>query len=109
MKEFKPTDLLEWTKDKAYPEGVYKKILYRDPESKTYTRLLKFESGAKGDSPVVHGFEEVVYILSGRLVNIDTGETYAQGAYAYFPKGTKHGPFSAPVGCTTIEFRHFKT
>jgi quercetin dioxygenase-like cupin family protein len=108
MFEFRPADLIQWSKDKAYSKGVYEKILYQDPATSSYVRLLRLDPGTGGSAPITHDFDEVVYVLSGGLVNTATGEAYPEGSFAFFPRGTKHGPFAAPVGCTTIEFRQYK-
>jgi hypothetical protein len=98
---------LEWHEDAP---GRSEAILHRDAESKTYTRLVKITPNYKAsDRPFTHeDFDEVVYVIEGRMRNPRTGEVYEKGAHAYFRIGQEHGPFDSPDGCLNIEFRHYK-
>ena len=108
--EFK--DILEkgeWQTEGVKPAGGKEIILYHDEASGTHCRLLRLEPGFKGGSePLEHDCEEVVYIISGGLVNTRLGHIYEAGTVAVFPKGVKHGPLAAPVGALTLEVRHYK-
>ena len=104
-----PEKELDWSKVETLPDGVKECILYKDEDSGTYSRLLFFETGFKGtDKPLVHDFDEVVYIVSGGAVNPRLGCHYPAGSVAFFPAGQKHGPLDYPVGALVIEFRHYR-
>jgi len=109
-KEFlDPMKELEWTTE-GQPKGASQAIAYKDEKDGTYIRFLHFEpgfgTGPKERPPMQHDFDEVVYIISGGIVNPRLGNRYKSGGLAVFPKGIKHGPGSAPVGAFMIEFRH---
>lgn len=105
--------IMDWRVCSA--QGASELILYRDKESGTYARLFRFPVGfgegishTGGSSGFSHDeFDEVVYILSGGLINRRLGHRYQPGCVAVFPKGTSHGPFEAPFGVLTLELRHF--
>lgn len=104
-----PEKKLEWTQVKTLPEGAKECILYKDEDSGTYSRLIRFETGFRGTKePLEHDFDEVVYIVSGGAVNERIGAYYPAGSVAVFPAGTKHGPLHFPVGGLVIEFRHYR-
>lgn len=98
---------MEWKAEQGIPDR-FEKILYRDEASGTYCRLLKILPSFKAHGRFNHAkFDETVYILTGKLVNPDTKETYSAGEFAHFVKGKDHGPFEALEECITIEFRHY--
>jgi hypothetical protein len=100
-----PFEVLEW---KTLQEGVSEAILYVDEESGTYCRMVKLEpEAATGTEPLCHEFDEIVYIVSGCLINQRLSEKYEAGFWAFFPKRVKHGPLMAPVGAVVIETRHY--
>ncbi|MEM3708943.1 MAG: cupin domain-containing protein [Nitrososphaerales archaeon] len=92
---------LEWRK---IGSGVYVKILNEDSENNTYTRLLKFEPGAKTAEASIHEFWEEVFVVNGSLIDESSGAEIKEGYYACRPPGTKHGPFKSVTGCLVIEF-----
>ncbi|MDI7260569.1 MAG: hypothetical protein QME90_11690 [Thermodesulfobacteriota bacterium] len=47
--------------------GIKEKILSLDPETKSYTRLLKFPPGIRTAEALAHDFWEEVYIVEGEL------------------------------------------
>jgi hypothetical protein len=64
-----PFDTLEWVDAPGMPKGCRQAILYRDPEQGTYLRMLRVEPGVDGGaSPMVHDFDETVFIYAGGLV-----------------------------------------
>lgn len=97
----------EWEQAQGYPEGIHEMILSED-EDGSQTRFLRFEPGAEGDELLEHDFYEEVYIIEGGLIDKRLGEAFTRGMYAYRTPGMEHGPYVAPVGCTTIEFRYYK-
>ncbi|MEW6425660.1 MAG: cupin domain-containing protein [Bacillota bacterium] len=106
--EFFDPDLnLGWRQVEGAQAGIIEKILSRDPETGSYTRLLKFPPGMTTNEVLVHDFWEEVYILKGSLIDLNKKETYTEGMYACRPPGMKHGPYSIPFGCTTLEMRYY--
>ena len=104
-----PEKELEWVPVKTLPEGAKECLLYRDEDSGSYSRLISFEPGFRGtEDPLLHDFDEVVYIVSGGAVNERLGCYYPAGTVAVFPAGVKHGPLHYPVGGVVIEFRHYR-
>ena len=76
--EFKdPEEVLKWKPVEGLPQGAWEIVLFRDKETGTYVRLLRLERGHKGlPHPMVHDFYEVVYNLSGEIVNDLNGKRY---------------------------------
>jgi len=109
-REFKdPETFHAWQPVAGLPPGAWEIILYRDPSSGTYSRLLRVAPGFPGsDKPLKHDFDEVVYVIKGRLIDCLTGQPYSAGSCAFFPAGQEHGPHTAPEGALMIEFRHYK-
>jgi hypothetical protein len=104
-----PDKTREWHHVEGMPKGVEESILYRDEKTGTYSRLLRYEPGYKGlDQPMVHDFDEVVYIAEGTAYNPRLGITYEAGSVAVFPAGTHHGPLASPTGGLLVEFRYYK-
>jgi anti-sigma factor ChrR (cupin superfamily) len=95
-----------WTSDEAHPDGVSEMLLHDDGDFRT--RLLRFEPGVETDAVLTHDFYEEVYIISGGLVDTRLDEAFTAGMYAYREPGMEHGPYRAPVGCQTIEFRYYR-
>lgn len=106
--EFVDVEGLEWTDDPIDGALVKEKILHRDEETGSYTRLVKTAPGFEGKHILRHDFDEVVYILEGGMINLRSGNVYMTNMVAYFPKGMEHGPFKTPVGTVNLEFRHYK-
>jgi hypothetical protein len=88
--------------------GVKEKILSRDETSGDVTRLLKFDPGVETTETIAHEFWEEVWILEGELIDLEKKQTFTAGMYACRPPGMVHGPYRAPTGCTTLEFRYYK-
>jgi len=100
-------ETLEWTQvDGALP-GLMEKILSKDPDTGSYTRLLRFPAGMITTERFAHDFWEEVYILNGGLIDLTSNQTFQQGYYACRPPGMLHGPYRVPVGCVTLEMRYF--
>lgn len=106
--EFFDHDLsIGWKQVEGADNGIVEKILSRDPDTGSYTRLLKFSPGLTTTEVLVHDFWEEVYILKGSLTDLNKKETYIEGMYACRPPGMKHGPYSIPFGCMTLETRTY--
>lgn len=97
----------EWKPVEGDTLGIKEKILSRDPETKSYTRLLKFPPGIKTAETLVHDFWEEVLIVEGELIDLAKNQTFGAGFYACRPPGMKHGPYHIPRGCTTFEIRYY--
>lgn len=107
--EFIDTDTCyEWRRVEGDIFGIMEKILSVDPETKSYTRLLKFPPGIKTLETLVHEFWEEVLILEGELIDLAKKQTFCTGFYACRPPGMKHGPYEIPRGCVTFEIRYYK-
>ncbi|MDA8210989.1 MAG: cupin domain-containing protein [Clostridia bacterium] len=107
--EFFDHDLnIGWRQVEGAMEGIIEKILSLDPETGSYTRILKFPPGITTTETLVHDFWEEVYIIKGSLIDLKKQETYVEGMYACRPPGMLHGPYSIPHGCTTLETRTFE-
>jgi mannose-6-phosphate isomerase-like protein (cupin superfamily) len=104
-----PYNSFEWTTDGVKPPGGSETVIYVDEETGTHCRFLHLPEGFQGGKePLEHDFDEIVFIVSGEMINDRLNERYRAGTVAVFPKGTKHGPMSAPKGAYTLEFRHYR-
>lgn len=107
--EFIDTDThYNWRPVEGDTLGIKEKILSVDPNTKSYTRLLKFTPGIRTSETLVHDFWEEVFILEGELIDLKKNQTFCQGFYACRPPGMTHGPYSIPRGCVTFEIRYYK-
>jgi hypothetical protein len=89
--------------------GATEQILYRDPTSGTYVRLLRMPPNFRsGHQPLEHEFDEVVYVLEGTWEDLTSGARRGAGTVAVFPAGVLHGPFAYPEGALFVEVRHYK-
>ena len=105
--EFFPTGRIPWKPVKGVP-GQWEKILSRDDETGSYTRMLKFEPGCETLESLVHEFWEEVYIIKGSIIDKGKGnQEFEGGMYACRPPGMNHGPYLSPRGCVTIEMRYW--
>lgn len=110
--EFFDTALTPWKKiERAH--GQYEKILSKDPETGSYTRLIMSQpdmdaSIRQYESPLgrvlCHEVWEEVFIVRGTIIDTTLSQTFAAGFYACRPPGMKHGPFFHPTGCVSYEF-----
>src|ERR1041385_2700395 len=71
--------------------GVQQKILSRDPDTGSVTRLLKFDAGVETTETITHDFWEEVWILEGQLIDLGKGQTFTAGMYACRPPGLELG------------------
>ena len=107
-REFFPVTDVGWTPVPGGVAGLYERILARDPEADTATRMLRFDPGTSTSAVgvQVHPFWEEVYILEGALHDLTLNQTFPAGTYACRPPGMPHGPWTAPQGCLTFEVRY---
>jgi len=92
-------------KTRGYPEGVTQLIITECPETKVFTRFLKFVPGTKTTETLTHDCWEEVYIIEGELTA--DGETYTKGMTAIRPPQMPHGPFETINGCMTYEAHYY--
>ncbi|KAL2073081.1 hypothetical protein VTL71DRAFT_10405 [Oculimacula yallundae] len=78
---------------------VYDMILNNDPSTGRRTLLQKHEPGSLNAKEALHDYIEEIYIISGDLKDVSTGEIYGEGFYAYRKPGMRHGPFASEKGC----------
>jgi|GEM_PF-1740404 len=116
-KEFlDPLSEIQWSREGVTQEGAAACLVYRDEESGTYCRILRFPEGFhEGRTPeenqkacCFHDFDEIVYVMSGGVINRRLGYRYPAGSIAVFPAGVSHGPLEAPFGALLLEFRHYR-
>lgn len=82
--------------------GLYIKLLYRDPATGFYTRLIKAKPGWREHPLAHHPVFEEAYCLEGDF-QYNYGLMKA-GQYFFRPAGVRHGDFTAgeEEGCTWI-------
>ena len=106
--EFYDGATVEWTQCEGKVPTLKERILVRDEENGTVSRLLRFEPGTD-TSPngiLKHDFWEEVYILEGSIKDTRLNQTFSKGMYACRPPGMPHGPWVSQEGCTTFEVRY---
>ncbi|MFF0493711.1 DUF4437 domain-containing protein [Nocardia sp. NPDC004068] len=82
--------------------GLYIKLLYRDPETGFYTRLIKAKPGWREEPLAHHPCSEEAYCLAGGF-DYNYGRMWP-GTYFWRPALIRHGDFTADAeeGCTWI-------
>ncbi len=113
--EFLDTELLPLRPVEGAP-GQYEKILSKDPDTGSYTRLLLIQPDfssvirqpkSLSGRVLSHDFWEEVFIVRGTAVDETLNKTYGAGYYACRHPDMKHGPFSFPVGGILLEIRTY--
>lgn len=104
--EFFDVNVIEEEEISGVP-GQSERILSRDPETGSYTRILQFDPGCKTAETLHHDFWEEVYIIKGSLEDLGKNLVFRAGMYACRPPGMTHGPYFSKDGCTTIEMRYY--
>jgi hypothetical protein len=97
---------MEWV---AFPEGhagVWEKVLAHDPETGSYTRLIKADPGLVLDEIRCHDFWEESYILSGSFE--ENGTVFGPGTFVCNPPGYEHGPYTSPEGWLALEWVYYE-
>ena len=82
--------------------GLYTKLLWRDPETGFYTRLIKAKPGWREHPLAHHPVYEEAYCLDGEF-DYNFGRMLP-GQYFFRPAGVRHGDFTAGEedGCTWL-------
>ncbi|MCB1701547.1 MAG: DUF4437 domain-containing protein [Halioglobus sp.] len=82
--------------------GLFIKLLYRDPVTGFYTRLIKAKPGWREHPLAHHPVYEEAYCLEGEF-DYNFGRM-KRGQYFFRPAGVRHGDFTAgeEAGCTWI-------
>ncbi len=90
-------------------EGLTQLVLGEDPETGSYSRLLRFEPGTDTTPMGVqqHDFVEEVLIYEGSIHDLTLDQTFGKGYWAYRQPGMAHGPWISHDGCITFEVRTF--
>ena len=72
------------------------------------TRLTRFAAGAMttAQGAVAHDYVEEIYVISGCIHDLTTGENYVAGDYIHRNVGAVHGPFHAERYSLVIEISH---
>lgn len=106
--EFFPAADVPWTRCPGDADGLDERVLARDPESGTATRILRFAPGTDTSPNGVqrHDFREEVYILEGSFHDVTLNKTFTAGMFACRPPGMAHGPWTSAEGCVTFEVRY---
>jgi hypothetical protein len=99
---------IEWSPVEGYPDGIHEKVLYRDEEDGSHSRLIRVEAGIETEEPFEHDFFEEVFVLEGWMIDHRLDKEYGTGYYAMHPPGMIHGPFSFPVGLLAFEARYYR-
>lgn len=114
-KEFlNPLEDMKWIADGVRPAGASEAIVYKDKDLGSYCRAVRLpvgfgeNGGSSEDGCYVNEYDEVMFIVSGGLINRRLGHRYQPGEIAVFPAGVKHGPFEAPFGALLIGFCHYR-
>ena len=112
--EYFDTETIPWKPIKNSP-GQYEKILSKDPQTGSFTRLLLSEpdfekciSNEEKSSGRILCHEDMweeVFIVSGTVFDTRLNRTSRAGYYACRPPGMKHGPLFHPAGAVCFEFR----
>ncbi len=106
-REFENVDFIgQWHRVSGETPGIWEKILSKDPETGSLTRLVHFAPGLRTNEVLAHDCWEEVYILKGFLTDTRKNITMGEGCYACRPTGMEHGPYHAPLGCTMLEIRY---
>ena len=68
----------DWTPAGDVVDGIWERILSWDPDTGSYTRLLRFEPGVSSEpnGTLTHDFWEEVFIVKGDLTDLRIGETF---------------------------------
>jgi hypothetical protein len=95
----------EWAPFPEGPEGMWERILARDEQSGSYTRLIKADPQLVVDEVRCHDFWEESWILEGTFE--EGGTVYGPGTYVCNPPGYKHGPYTSATGWLALEWVYY--
>ncbi len=88
------------------PPGMWERVLARDPDTGSYTRLVKADPQLVVDEVRVHDFWEESYILEGSFE--ENGTVYGPGTFVCNPPGYKHGPYTTSEGWLALEVVYYE-
>ncbi|GLY53309.1 cupin domain-containing protein [Lentzea sp. NBRC 102530] len=100
--EFFPTSDIAW---QPATRGVTERVLSRDPDTATLTRIARWEPGLETEGVLRHDFHEEVYLLEGDLTDLTLDQTFRAGDFASRRPGMPHGPYRTENGCVMLEIR----
>lgn len=100
--EFFPVEAIDW---RPADPGVTERVLSRDPDTSTLTRIARWEPGLETHGVIRHDYHEEVYLLEGDLTDLTLGTTFRAGDFASRRPGMPHGPYRTDEGCTMLEIR----
>lgn len=100
--EFFPTNEVPW---QPATEGVTERVLSRDPDTTTLTRIARWAPGLETEGVIRHDFHEEVYLLEGDLTDLSLNRTFRAGDFASRRPGMPHGPYRTENGCVMLEIR----
>jgi len=106
QQEIHETESISWTPIEGSP-GIYEKILNKDPETGSVTRLLKFDPGVRTTDVLVHDFVEEIWVIEGELIDTRQNLELKKNYYGYRHPGMEHGPYYTKNGATTFEIRNY--
>ena len=106
QQEIHETESISWTPIEGSP-GIYEKILNKDPEAGSVTRLLKFDPGVRTTDVLVHDFVEEIWVIEGELIDTRQNLELKKNYYGYRHPGMEHGPYYTKNGATTFEIRNY--
>jgi hypothetical protein len=100
--EFFPAASIEW---RPAGPGITERVLSRDPDTSTLTRIAHWEPGLVTHDVIRHDYHEECYLLEGDLTDLTLGTTFRAGDFASRRPGMPHGPYRTDHGCTMLEIR----
>lgn len=107
QQEIHEIESIPWKQVEGSP-GVYEKILNTDPETGSFTRLVRYAPGTETKEILKHDFYEELFVISGTYVDMGKNLTLKEGYYGYRHPGMQHGPYRSPGGMVTFEIREYK-
>lgn len=102
---FKNTEDMEWEIPfvKGPFPGLFIKLLWRDPVTKAYSRLIKCAPGWLEKRIEYHDCMEEAYTIQGEMVASNWPGVMDEGCYFWRPPGVLHGPMmTGPNGCISF-------
>ena len=107
--EFRPVAEVLWTRCEGPTEGLWERVLARDPKTGVATRVLRLDPGVdtSPNGVQVHEFWEELYIIEGDLTDLKLGHTFTAGMHSCRPPGMRHGPWRSENGCQIFEVRYY--
>jgi len=104
--EIHETQSIAWIPVEGSP-GICEKILNKDPETGSVTRLLRFDPGTSTTEVLVHDFVEEIWVIEGGLTDTRQNLELKKNSYGYRHPGMEHGPYYTKDGAITFEIRNY--